>query len=323
MFTPRSAERARPAWLRRCTCRCPTPASAASAGAGRPSRPGSRPSGRCRSRSPGGTASWSSTMPRSWPPRPMVLGKMICASMPHSSRTSSRTFGSYAPTWISSIDHWLSADVGALLLAVAADDRRPRWPARGRGRRTPTCGSPSTSSTRGTRSLYSGGATLVKRSCGSVQCESASMTSVRCPAWTSRLGSPHGSRNGRRTVPSPTRSSATGPALGDHTGRPVQQGLPRGPGAGRGAGRGEGNQVLIWDRPNCGASDVCFTGASESAMQADTLAALAPRTSTWRPRSSAAARAASRVSLLTAPPATPTSPPGSRCGGSAAARSGS
>ncbi len=35
-----------------------------------------------------------------------------------------------------------------------------------------------------------------------------------------------------------------------------------------------GNQVLIWDRPNCGASQVCFTGESESTMQADTLAAL-------------------------------------------------
>jgi pimeloyl-ACP methyl ester carboxylesterase len=36
----------------------------------------------------------------------------------------------------------------------------------------------------------------------------------------------------------------------------------------------EGNQVLIWDRPNCGASQVSFTGESESTMQADTLAAL-------------------------------------------------
>src|SRR5262249_31969391 len=35
-----------------------------------------------------------------------------------------------------------------------------------------------------------------------------------------------------------------------------------------------GKQVLIWDRPNCGASDVCFTGSSESATQADTLAGL-------------------------------------------------
>ena len=36
----------------------------------------------------------------------------------------------------------------------------------------------------------------------------------------------------------------------------------------------EGNQVLVWDRPNCGESDVCFTGTSESAMQADVLAGL-------------------------------------------------
>jgi pimeloyl-ACP methyl ester carboxylesterase len=36
----------------------------------------------------------------------------------------------------------------------------------------------------------------------------------------------------------------------------------------------QGNQVLIWDRPNCGESDVCFTGPSESAMQADALVGL-------------------------------------------------
>ena len=36
----------------------------------------------------------------------------------------------------------------------------------------------------------------------------------------------------------------------------------------------QGNRVLIWDRPNCGESDVCFEGPSESAMQADALAAL-------------------------------------------------
>lgn len=33
-------------------------------------------------------------------------------------------------------------------------------------------------------------------------------------------------------------------------------------------------QVLIWDRPNTGASDVCFSGPSESALQADRLAGL-------------------------------------------------
>jgi pimeloyl-ACP methyl ester carboxylesterase len=35
-----------------------------------------------------------------------------------------------------------------------------------------------------------------------------------------------------------------------------------------------GKRVLIWDRPNCGASDVCFRGPSESDMQADHLAGL-------------------------------------------------
>jgi pimeloyl-ACP methyl ester carboxylesterase len=35
-----------------------------------------------------------------------------------------------------------------------------------------------------------------------------------------------------------------------------------------------GNRVLIWDRPNCGESDVCFEGSSESAMQGDALAGL-------------------------------------------------
>ena len=38
-----------------------------------------------------------------------------------------------------------------------------------------------------------------------------------------------------------------------------------------------GNRVLIWDRPNCGESEVCFRGDSESEMQADILAGLAPR----------------------------------------------
>src|SRR5262245_14574299 len=35
-----------------------------------------------------------------------------------------------------------------------------------------------------------------------------------------------------------------------------------------------GNRAVIWDRPNCGESDVRFTGATESDMQADALAAL-------------------------------------------------
>ena len=33
-----------------------------------------------------------------------------------------------------------------------------------------------------------------------------------------------------------------------------------------------GNRVLIWDRPNTGTSEVCFTGEAESIMHADVLA---------------------------------------------------
>src|SRR4051794_38932105 len=60
-----------------------------------------------------------------------------------------------------------------------------------------------------------------------------------------------------------------------------------------------GNQVLIWDRPNCGESDVCFTGDSESAMQADTLAALL-RHLDMTPAIITGGSGGSRVSLLTA-----------------------
>jgi pimeloyl-ACP methyl ester carboxylesterase len=59
------------------------------------------------------------------------------------------------------------------------------------------------------------------------------------------------------------------------------------------------NAVLIWDRPNCGASDVCFTGASESAMQADVLAGLL-RHLDLAPAVIAGGSGGSRVSLLTA-----------------------
>ena len=37
---------------------------------------------------------------------------------------------------------------------------------------------------------------------------------------------------------------------------------------------GAGKQVIIWDRPNTGASEVCFDGESESEVQADALAGL-------------------------------------------------
>jgi len=60
-----------------------------------------------------------------------------------------------------------------------------------------------------------------------------------------------------------------------------------------------GNRVLIWDRPNCGASDVCFTGASESAMQADVLAGLL-RELGMAPSVIVGGSGGARVSLLTA-----------------------
>jgi len=60
-----------------------------------------------------------------------------------------------------------------------------------------------------------------------------------------------------------------------------------------------GNRVLIWDRPNCGASDVCFTGPSESAMQADVLAGLLRQLGMTQ-AIIAGGSGGARVSLLTA-----------------------
>ncbi|HET6915368.1 MAG TPA: alpha/beta hydrolase [Acidimicrobiales bacterium] len=61
----------------------------------------------------------------------------------------------------------------------------------------------------------------------------------------------------------------------------------------------KGNRVLIWDRPNCGESDVCFEGASESAMQADVLAELLRRVE-MTPAVIAGGSGGARVSMLTA-----------------------
>ena len=58
-------------------------------------------------------------------------------------------------------------------------------------------------------------------------------------------------------------------------------------------------RVLIWDRPNTGASDVCFTGSSESAMQADRLAGLL-RALDLSPAFVFGGSGGARVSLLTA-----------------------
>jgi pimeloyl-ACP methyl ester carboxylesterase len=61
----------------------------------------------------------------------------------------------------------------------------------------------------------------------------------------------------------------------------------------------EGRMAIIWDRPNCGESGVCFTGESESVMQADALAALLEHLDCG-PTVLVGGSGGSRVSLLTA-----------------------
>ena len=60
-----------------------------------------------------------------------------------------------------------------------------------------------------------------------------------------------------------------------------------------------GHHVVVWDRPNCGESDVCFAGSSESAMQADVLAGLL-RELGMAPAVIIGGSGGSRVSSLTA-----------------------
>jgi 2-hydroxy-6-oxonona-2,4-dienedioate hydrolase len=60
-----------------------------------------------------------------------------------------------------------------------------------------------------------------------------------------------------------------------------------------------GRRVLLWDRPNCGASDISFEGESESALQARTLIELI-RALDLGPTAVAAGSGGSRVSLIAA-----------------------
>jgi pimeloyl-ACP methyl ester carboxylesterase len=60
-----------------------------------------------------------------------------------------------------------------------------------------------------------------------------------------------------------------------------------------------GQRVLLWDRPNCGASDISFDGASESALHADTLVGLVKALSLEKV-TLAGGSAGSRISLLAA-----------------------
>lgn len=60
-----------------------------------------------------------------------------------------------------------------------------------------------------------------------------------------------------------------------------------------------GYRTVIWDRPNCGESDVCFIGDNEWTLNADMLAGLL-RTLNMAPALVYGVSAGSRVSLLTA-----------------------
>ena len=79
----------------------------------------------------------------------------------------------------------------------------------------------------------------------------------------------------------------------------LQQGLPGGPRARRSRWPTSGNRVVIWDRPNCGESEVCFRGESESEMQADVLAGLL-RALDLAPAVIVGGSGGARVSLLAA-----------------------
>jgi pimeloyl-ACP methyl ester carboxylesterase len=60
-----------------------------------------------------------------------------------------------------------------------------------------------------------------------------------------------------------------------------------------------GRRVLLWDRPNCGASDICFDSPSESELHARILTQLI-RALDLGPTALAAGSAGSRVSLIAA-----------------------
>lgn len=62
---------------------------------------------------------------------------------------------------------------------------------------------------------------------------------------------------------------------------------------------GHGFSTVIWDRPNCGESDICFDGETESVLNADTLAGLL-KALDMAPALVIGGSAGSRVSLIAA-----------------------
>src|SRR5690606_38504613 len=59
------------------------------------------------------------------------------------------------------------------------------------------------------------------------------------------------------------------------------------------------HKVVIWDRPNCGESDICFEGETESILNADTLVGLL-KALKMAPALVIGGSAGSRVSLIAA-----------------------
>ena len=104
-----------------------------------------------------------------------MLGKIICASIPNSSKTAIRAFGSYAPRWASSTCHTMS-DSTALAFLPSAPITAPAaaWPMATPSITHTRC--PSMTSWWGTRPFRWAGANRVNKSAGSDQCESASTT---------------------------------------------------------------------------------------------------------------------------------------------------
>ena len=184
------------------------------------------------------------------------------------------------------------------LVAVTADHGARAGLARPGARRTPTSARRRSAPPAAPGPCTRPEPRLVKRSGSSHQCESASTISVSLfnMEVEVRVGPWHPQRSTDLSISyevigegRPWAITPGGRFSKDYPGvRELAETLAR-----------EGNQVLIYDRPNCGASDVCFTGASESAMQADTLAALLTELD-MAPAVIIGGSGGARVSMLTA-----------------------
>ncbi len=92
--------------------------------------------------------------------------------------------------------------------------------------------------------------------------------------------------------------SAGDPAVALTVGGRFSKDIPGSPELGRLLADG-GRRVLLWDRPNCGASDVCFDGENESILGAEILSALV-RELDLAPIALVGGSAGARLSMITA-----------------------